>query len=109
MLTLTFVRGHLNLVPALNTKTHFFEDTINLFIKNHSPVFSRKHQVVQQNRYVLAFVYVIAHTAKLPKTKQRRKRRGIYPKGLNLSKTSTFPKNMYGGRLKRGECSTTLV
>jgi hypothetical protein len=39
--------------------------------------------VIQQNRNIVAFVDVIAHTAKLPKTKQRRKRRGIYPKGLN--------------------------
>lgn len=73
----------LDLVAALNIETHIFENAINMFIKDYSPVLSRKHQVVQQNRYVVAFVYVIAHAAKLPKTKLRRKRRGIYPKGLN--------------------------
>ena len=45
--------------------------------------------MIQQNRNIVAFVYVIAHTAKLPKTKHRRKRRGIYPKGLKISRRIT--------------------
>ena len=80
----------LDLVPLLDIKTNIFENAINIFIKDYSPVFGRKHQVIQQNRHVVAFVYVVAHAAKLPKTKLRRKRRGIYPKGLNGITATVF-------------------
>ena len=79
-----------DLVPALNIETHFFENAINIVIEDNSPVFCRKNRVIQQYRHVVAFVYVIAHAAKLPKTKLRRKRRGIYPKGLNQTGAPAF-------------------
>jgi hypothetical protein len=75
----------LDLVPLLDILANIFENAINVFVKDYSPVFGWKHQVIQQHRHVVAFVNVIAHAAKLPKTKRRRKRRGIYPKGLNTN------------------------
>jgi hypothetical protein len=48
-------------------QANFFENTLNMFIKDNSPVLGRKHQVVQQYRHVVAFVFGVAHVAKLPK------------------------------------------
>jgi hypothetical protein len=46
--------------------------------------------VIQQYRHVVAFAYIVAHAAKLPKTKLRRKRRGIYPKHRLIVQNAVF-------------------
>jgi hypothetical protein len=40
----------LDLVPLLDILANIFENAINVFVKDYSPVFGWKHQVIQQHR-----------------------------------------------------------
>ena len=64
----------LHLIPICNLKTDLLQYLVHLWIENRSPIFRRKHQVIQQYRDVVALVNVLAHEPIL-----RRKRRGIGP------------------------------
>jgi len=65
-----------DLISLLYAEADFFEHIVNIFVKYHSSILRRKHQVVHQHRHVVALVYVFAH---LPRIPLRPKGRGIYP------------------------------
>ena len=64
----------LNLIPICYLKTDFLQYFVYMWIENRSPVFRRKHQVIQQYRDIVTLMNVLAHEPIL-----RRKRRGIEP------------------------------
>src|SRR3954452_5898264 len=68
----------LELIASLDPSTDVPQSLVNRRIEHRSSVFGRKHQMVKQNRDVVALVDVKAHPRDL-----RRKRRGMHPKGFN--------------------------
>ena len=50
-----------DLITLFDLQTYLFEYAIDLLIDYYSPVFGRKHQVIQQYRNIMTFVYVFAH------------------------------------------------
>src|SRR3954452_3414632 len=66
----------LELIASLDPSTDVPQSLVNRRIEHRSSVFGRKHQMVEQNRDVMALVDVEAHPRDL-----RRKRRGMHPKG----------------------------
>ncbi len=63
-----------DLVSFLNVYTHLFHYFVHVLIKDRTPVFRRKNEMVYEYRDIMAFMYIVAHTNIL-----RRKRRGIQP------------------------------
>ena len=63
-----------HLVTFLDLNTYLFHYFINVFVKYRTSVFCRKHQMVDEHRNIMAFMYIFAHLHIL-----RRKRRGIQP------------------------------
>lgn len=64
----------LQLVTLFYFETRLFYFLINHIIEHHTTVFCWKYQMIQQYRYIMALMYVLAHMNIL-----RRKRRGIEP------------------------------
>jgi hypothetical protein len=67
------------LISLLNIQTDLLQHLIHLVVKYHAPVLGWKYQMVYQNCYIVASMYVLAHIGIL-----RRKRRGIQPQGIEL-------------------------
>src|SRR3954452_6545486 len=67
----------LELIASLDPSTDVPQSLVNRRIEHRSSVFGRKHQMVKQNRDVMALADVEAHPRDL-----RRKRRGMHPKGF---------------------------
>jgi len=63
-----------HLIPISDRKTDLLQYFVDVWIENRSPIFRRKHQVIQQDRDIVALLNVLAHGPIL-----RRKRRGIRP------------------------------
>ena len=53
----------LHLIPFPNFKADFLEHSINLLVKYSPSVFRGKNQVVEQNRNIVAFVDILAHSS----------------------------------------------
>src|SRR5215204_1746422 len=70
----------LELIASLDPQTDVSQRLVDRRIEHGSSIFGWKHQVVEQNRNVMALVDVEAHPRDL-----RRKRRGMHPKGFNNS------------------------
>src|SRR5829696_4969544 len=68
----------LELIASLDPQTDVSQRLVDRRIEHGSSIFGWKHQVVEQNRNVMALVDVEAHPRDL-----RRKRRGMHPKGFN--------------------------
>src|SRR5215204_1898741 len=68
----------LELIASLDPQTDVSQRLVDRRIEHGSSIFGWKHQVVEQNRDVMALVDVEAHPRDL-----RRKRRGMHPKGFN--------------------------
>ena len=64
----------LYLIAPLYLQTNVSNYPIHSFIKHHPPILRRKHHVIQQHRYIVALMYVLAHASIL-----RPKGRGINP------------------------------
>src|SRR5215204_4977799 len=67
----------LELIASLDPQTDVSQRLVDRRIEHGSSIFGWKHQVVEQNRNVMALVDVEAHPRDL-----RRKRRGMHPKGF---------------------------
>src|SRR5215203_1165183 len=70
----------LELIASLDPQTDVSQRLVDRRIEHGSSIFGWKHQVVEQNRNVMALVDVEAHPRDL-----RRKRRGMHPKGFNAA------------------------
>src|SRR3954451_13718467 len=88
----------LELIASLDPQTDVPQSLVNRRIEHRSSVLGRKHQMVKQNRDVMALVDVKAHPRDL-----RRKRRGMHPKGFNpklisskLRPRQTRPEGFHG-------------
>src|SRR5215207_7134569 len=68
----------LELIASLDPQTDVSQRLVDRRIEHGSSIFGWKHQVVEQNRNVMALVDVEAHPRDL-----RRKRRGMHPKGFS--------------------------
>ena len=82
-MNMIFVRPNLqkfDLVALRNPKTYLFQNLINPIVKYSSTILRRKHQVIQQHRYVMTLMDILAHPQSL-----RRKRRGIQPKEIQTA------------------------
>ena len=64
----------LDLISLLDLYADILQHPLNGSIKYRTSVFGRKDQLVQQDRNMIALVYVLAHARSV-----RRKQRGIYP------------------------------
>src|SRR5215204_4586345 len=71
----------LELIASLDPQTDVSQRLVDRRIEHGSSIFGWKHQVVEQNRNVMALVDVEAHPRDL-----RRKRRGMHPKGFMISR-----------------------
>jgi hypothetical protein len=69
------------LISLFNIQTDLLQYLIHLVVKYDAPVFGWKCQMVYQNCYIVAFMYVLAHIVIL-----RRKRRGRQPRGIEFQK-----------------------
>src|SRR5580704_15123085 len=64
----------LYLIALLYPKTNISNDLIYGFIKHCPSIFRRKHHVIQQHRYIMTLMNILAHASTL-----RPKGRGINP------------------------------
>src|ERR1700730_1030645 len=64
----------LYLIALLYPKTNISNDLIYCFIKHCPSIFRRKHHVIQQHRYIMTLMNILAHASTL-----RPKGRGINP------------------------------
>jgi hypothetical protein len=55
----------LDLIPALDRQTHFFDRLIDLGIDDRSPILRWKDQMIEQYRDVMTLVQIDAHRANL--------------------------------------------
>ena len=67
----------LDLLPRLDLQTYLPQDLIDGRIEHRSTILGREHQMIQQNRDVIALVDLAAHPPRL-----RRKRRRMQPAGI---------------------------
>jgi len=81
----------LHLIPICDLKTDLLQYFVYVGIDNRSPIFRRKHQVIQQYRNIVALMNVLAHEPIL-----RRKRRGIGPEKAIKKKAWFRRKNRRG-------------
>ena len=73
----------LDLLPRLDLQTYLPQDLIDGRIEHRSTILGRKHQMIQQNRDVIALVDLAAHPPRL-----RRKRRRMQPAGIQPEQSS---------------------
>jgi len=59
-------------------QTDLFQNRIHLICEDDTAIFGRTHQMIQQYRYVMAFVNILAHRALISYQLRRSKLRGIY-------------------------------
>src|SRR5215212_9999688 len=71
----------LELIATLDPSTDVPQSLVNRRIEHRSSVFGRKHQMVKQNRDVMALVMALVDVKAHPRD-LRRKRRGMHPKGF---------------------------
>src|SRR5713226_9374767 len=84
----------LYLIALLYPKTNISNDLIYRFIKHCPSIFRRKHHVIQQHRYIMTLMNILAHASTL-----RPKRRGINPVEIQVFSPTKNNREAYAEHL----------